>query len=95
MTSYQEIARKPQDDPLPEGEIIWSMFRCWDMNCNALLTKEDHDLGRCGGCQGRKYKVATYLTEAEEAAISEGRLHPHRVNLNVVGVEPPPPKEVR
>jgi hypothetical protein len=58
------------------------------------MTEEDIKLGRCGGCQGRKYKVATYLTEEEHRLIEAGELQPHKVDLNVVGVEPPAPREV-
>jgi hypothetical protein len=75
---------------MSDKKPILSMFRCYDPNCNALLTKEAHDLGRCGGCQQHKMKVATYLTEEEDKAIKEGKLIPHTVDLNLV--EPPQPR---
>lgn len=90
LDKAEEQARRDRED----GEVVMSMFRCWDMNCNTLLTEEDHALGRCSGCQGRKYKIATYLTEEEDKLIKEGKLHPHKVNLNAPGVEPPAPQEV-
>ena len=78
-----------------DGELILSMFRCWDPVCNAILTVEAHDKGRCGGCQGIKFRIARYLTDAEAEAIKAGTLIPHKVDLNAPGVEPPAPKEVR
>ena len=83
------------DDKLAEGDVIYSFFRCWDLHCNKLLTTEDLALGRCGGCQGRRIKVATYFTDEEDQAIKKGELHPHKVDLNAPGVEPPAPREVR
>ena len=65
-----------------DKEAFWSMFRCHDPNCNALLTQDAHSLGRCGQCQGVKFIVARYLTEDEDAAIKAGTLHPHKVQLS-------------
>jgi hypothetical protein len=88
-------AQMEADEASKGKEIIWSMFRCADMNCNTLLTEENHNLGYCGGCQGVRFGVARYLTKKEDRLIKQGKLRPHKVNLDVIGVEPPPPREVR
>ena len=72
-----------------DGEIIWSMFRCADLYCNKLLTVEDHTQGQCGGCQGIKFIIARYLTKKEARLIKQGKINPHKVNLDVIGLEPP------
>lgn len=72
-----------------------SRFRCADPNCNKLLTKEAHDNGACAGCQGVRFIIARYITKKEEKLIKTGKLIPHEVDLDVVGVEPPAPREVR
>ena len=81
-----------QDDP----NVIWTIFRCHNVQCNKILEKEgDRQDGFCRGCQGGKFVIATYLTDEEDAAIKAGTIKPHRVNLDVIGIEPEPPREVR
>lgn len=81
-----------EDDP----NVIWSYFRCFNVQCSRLLEKEE---GRpdpfCRGCQGIKYVIATYLTEEEKEGIDSGRIKPYRINLDVIGIEPAAPREVR
>jgi hypothetical protein len=88
MISEKEAAEMVESNKNEPGEVIWSMFRCADLNCNTLLTKFDHSQGRCGGCQGIRFVVARYLTDEESENIKSGILIPHKVDLNVVGVEP-------
>jgi hypothetical protein len=80
-----------EDDP----NVIWSMFRCQNLQCNRLLEREkNRQDGYCRGCQGIKFVVATYLTDEETAGIKAGNIKPYRVNLDVVGIEPPELREV-
>jgi len=79
---------------MAEHEVVMSRFRCADPNCNTLLTRYDHDLGRCGGCQGVRFVIAKYITEEEAAQIEAGILKPHEVNLDQPGIEPPAPRGV-
>lgn len=88
------LAQHEADKKEP-GDIIWTYFRCADLQCNKLLTVEDRANGYCRGCQGVRYGVARYLTEEEDADIKAGKLHPHKVNLDEIGPEPPAPREVR
>jgi hypothetical protein len=81
-----------EDDP----NVTWSFFRCQNLVCNKILEKEENRRdGYCRGCQGNKFVIATYLTDEEDAGIKAGTINPYRVNLDVVGIEPPPPREVR
>lgn len=86
---------RPKKKKELEKEIVWSMFRCYDPNCNTLLTVEAHNRGECSGCQGVRFRIARYLTNEEHRLIAEGKLNPHKVDLHAPGVEPPAPREVR
>lgn len=81
-----------EDDP----NVNWSYFRCFNVQCAKLLEAENNRRDSyCRGCQGIKYVIATYLTDDEEAGIKAGTIKPYRVNLDVIGIEPPVPREVR
>lgn len=85
-------AEKDKKEP---GDIIWTMFRCADLQCNKLLTVEDKAQGFCSNCQGIRFMVARYVTEDEQAQIDAGTLHPVKVNCDEIGPEPGTPREVR
>jgi hypothetical protein len=86
-----EKSKDMENDP----DVIWSLFRCHNVQCNKLLEKEvsRHD-GYCRGCQGIKFVIATYLTEEEDTGIKAGTIKPYKINLDVVGLEPPGLREV-
>lgn len=80
-----------EDDP----NVTWSYFRCQNLVCNKLLEQEENRQdGFCRGCQGGKFVIATYLTDEEDAGIKAGAIKPYRINLDVVGMEPPELREV-
>lgn len=80
-----------EDDP----NVTWSFFRCQNLVCNKLLEREENrQNGLCRGCQGAKFVIATYLTDAENEGIENGTIKPYRVNLDVVGIEPETLREV-
>ena len=86
------LTKDMEDDP----NVTWSLFRCQNLVCNKLLEREtDRHDGFCRGCQGIKFVIATYLTEEEKVGIDTGNTKPYRVNLDVIGIEPPTPREVR
>lgn len=92
---FNKAVKDAEADKKAPGDIIWTRFRCADLQCNKLLTVEDHAQGFCGGCQGVRFMVARYVTPKEAKLIKAGKLRPHQVNLDEIGLEPPAPREVR